>query len=86
MFRVTVEDTYCHDITKDYNNDVGIREKAEGRKQKVEIYPNPAFSTVTIEANNFSKVEIYNVFGQLLQTAKTQVVDVSTFNAGVYFF
>ena len=64
---------------------IGLQ-KAERRTQKVEIYPNPAFSTVTIEANNFSKVEIYNVFGQLLQTAKTRVVDVSTFNAGVYFF
>jgi len=65
---------------------VGIKEKGEGRKEKGEVYPNPAFTTVTIVAEHFSKVEIYNIFGQLLQTAKTQIVDVSSFNAGVYFF
>ena len=81
----TLVDTYCHDITKDYDNNVGIK-PITNDELRITVYPNPAFSTVTIEANNFSKVEIYNIFGQLLQTAKTQVVDVSTFNAGVYFF
>ena len=52
----------------------------------VRVWPNPAVTTVTIEANNFSKVEIYNIFGQLLHTAKNQIVEVSYFNAGVYFF
>jgi len=55
-------------------------------KFDISTYPNPAFSTVTIEANNFNKVEVYNIFGQLLHTAKNQIVDVSYFNAGVYFF
>jgi len=64
--------------------DLGV--KGVNDLEGVKVYPNPTFSTVTIESNNFSKVEIYNIFGQLLQTAKTQVVDVSTFNAGVYFF
>ena len=64
--------------------EVGVKEIND--LEGVKVYPNPTFSTVTIESNNFSKVEIYNIFGQLLQTAKTQVVDVSTFNAGVYFF
>jgi len=52
----------------------------------VKVYPNPAFSAVTIETNNFSKVEIYNTFGQLLQVAATKVIDVSSYNSGVYFF
>jgi len=64
--------------------DLGVKEIND--LEGVKVYPNPTFSTVTIETNDFSKVEIYNIFGQLLQTAKTQVVDVSTFNAGVYFF
>jgi len=66
------------------NITVGVKEIND--LEGVKVYPNPTFSTVTIETNNFSKVEIYNIFGQLLQTAKTRVVDVSTFNAGVYFF
>ena len=81
----TLVDTYCHDITKDYDNNVGIK-PITNDELRITVYPNPAFSTVTIEDQNFSKVEIYNIFGQLLQTAKTQVVDVSAFNAGVYFF
>ena len=81
----TLVATYCHDITKDYENEVGIK-PITNDELRITVYPNPAFSTVTIEANNFSKVEIYNIFGQLLQIAKTQVVDVSAFNAGVYFF
>jgi len=64
--------------------EVGIRENEE--KEKVMIYPNPAFSTVTIEANNFNKVEIYNAVGQLLKTASAKVVDVSAYNSGIYFF
>jgi len=66
------------------NITVGVKEIND--LEGVKVYPNPAFSAVTIETNDFSKVEIYNIFGQLLQTAKTRVVDVSTFNAGVYFF
>ena len=52
----------------------------------INIYPNPAFSTVTIEANNFSIAEVYNIFGQLLQIATTNKIDVSSYNSGIYFF
>jgi len=80
----TLVDTYCHDITKDYGNEVGV-EPITNYELRITVYPNPAFTTITIEAENFSKVEIYNIFGQLLQTAKTRVVDISYFNAGIYF-
>jgi len=64
--------------------DLGV----EGVKELggVMVWPNPAFTTVTIEVENFSKVEIYNAMGQLLQTAQNKVVDVSLYHAGVYFF
>ena len=51
----------------------------------VRVWPNPAFTTVTIEAEKFSRVEIYNVFGQLLNTSMEKIVDISTLNSGVYF-
>jgi hypothetical protein len=63
--------------------DLGVKELKE--LEGVRVYPNPAFTTVTIVAENFKKVEIYNAFGQLLQVAATKVVDVSSFHSGVYF-
>jgi len=68
-----------------------VREKVElevkevKKLEEVRVWPNPAFTTVTIEANNFSKVEIYNVFGQLLNISMEKIVDISTLNSGVYF-
>ncbi|MCL2436085.1 MAG: T9SS type A sorting domain-containing protein [Lentimicrobiaceae bacterium] len=50
------------------------------------IYPNPASGVVTIGVDKFSKVEIYNTFGQLVKVEATSVVDVSNFSAGVYIF
>jgi len=63
--------------------ELGVKEvkKLEG----VRVWPNPAFTTVTIEANNFNKVEVYNVFGQLLNISMEKIVDISTLNSGVYF-
>jgi hypothetical protein len=81
---------YSYDCISDASNKVaetitvGIKE-TNGMKD-VMLYPNPAFTTVTIAANNFKKVEIYNTVGQLLQVVSTKVVDVSSYNAGVYFF
>jgi len=54
--------------------------------KKIAIYPNPAFTTVTIDAYNFTKVEVYNFVGQLIEIKFTKTVDVSSFNSGIYFF
>ena len=52
----------------------------------VAIYPNPANGTVTIDAKDFAKVEVYNTVGQLVETKTVNSVDVSNYNTGVYFF
>jgi hypothetical protein len=52
----------------------------------VAIYPNPANSTVIIDAPNFAKVEVYNTVGQLVETRTVNKIDVSNYNTGVYFF
>ncbi|MCL2510994.1 MAG: choice-of-anchor J domain-containing protein [Bacteroidales bacterium] len=52
----------------------------------VAIFPNPANSTVTINAPGFAKVEVYNTVGQLVETRTINSVDVSTYNTGIYFF
>ena len=80
----TLVDTYCHDITKDYGSGVGV-EPITNYELRITVYPNPAFNTVTIETNSFSKVELYNAMGQLLKTVTTNIVDVSPYTSGVYF-
>jgi len=62
--------------------EVGIKEMGV---DKIVLYPNPTFNTVTIETNNFSKVEIYSAVGQLLKTALTNIVSLSSYKSGVYF-
>ena len=52
----------------------------------VTIYPNPAANTVTIELKDFAKVEIYNTVGHLIETKTVNVVDLSSYNTGIYFF
>ena len=57
-----------------------------GYIKEVSIYPNPASQTVTIQVENFLKVEVYNIFGQLIESKNNPVVDVSSYNSGIYFF
>ena len=64
--------------------DLGIDEIEE--MKKIVVYPNPAFTTITIEASHFIKVEIYNFVGQLIEIKSTKTVDVSSYNSGIYFF
>lgn len=52
------------------------------------IYPNPTSGMVTIEGENINYVAVYNSLGQLVKVVRTQdnVVDMSTYENGVYFF
>ena len=52
----------------------------------ISIYPNPASQTVTVQANNFQKVEVYNTFGQFIEVKTTPIVDVSNYSSGIYIF
>ena len=57
----------------------------------VNVWPNPATSTVNISGENLSAVYMYNAMGQLVLTIDMQntdgqsVIDVSNFNSGIYF-
>ena len=57
----------------------------------VNVWPNPATSTVNIKGENLSAVYMFNAMGQLvlkidMQGADSQsVIDVSNFNSGIYF-
>ena len=52
----------------------------------VAIYPNPVSGMITIEAADFAKVEVYNSVGQLIETKTVKTFDVSSYDAGLYFF
>lgn len=57
----------------------------------VDVWPNPATSTVNIKGENLEAVYMYNAMGQLVLTIDMQntdsqsVIDVSGFNSGIYF-
>ncbi len=57
----------------------------------VNVWPNPATSTVNVKGENLNAVYMYNAMGQLILTIDMQnidsqtVIDVSGFNSGIYF-
>jgi photosystem II stability/assembly factor-like uncharacterized protein len=51
----------------------------------VHIYPNPAQNKITIDANDVADVKLFDVLGKQIFSTKTNDVDVSNFNDGVYF-
>ena len=57
----------------------------------VNVWPNPATSTVNIKGENLEAVYMYNSIGQLVLTLdvtnadEQSVIDVSGFNSGIYF-
>lgn len=57
----------------------------------VNVWPNPATSTVNIKGENLEAVYMYNAVGQLVltidvsDTEEQSAIDVSGFNSGIYF-
>ncbi|MCU4189566.1 T9SS type A sorting domain-containing protein [Flavobacterium sp. HXWNR29] len=56
----------------------------------ISLYPNPTSLLINIKAENVVKsIEIYDVQGRVIQVNKTDskevVLDVSTYNSGIYF-
>ncbi|HTA61694.1 MAG TPA: T9SS type A sorting domain-containing protein, partial [Bacteroidia bacterium] len=48
-------------------------------------YPNPAQNKITIDVNNLVDVKLFDVIGNQITSTKTNEVDVSNLNDGVYF-
>lgn len=62
------------------SNTTGIEENAH----KVNIYPNPAQSTLTIEGEGISEVRLFNDLGQQVMTSTTSTLNVSALSQGLY--
>ena len=67
---------------------VGGESINENLVETYNVYPNPTTGLVTIESDNIDFVAVYNSVGQLVKVVKTQanVVDMSAYENGVYFF
>lgn len=60
---------------------------SEMNENAYSIYPNPTAAQVTIDAENISYVAVYSSTGQLLNVVmNNNVVDMSAYENGVYFF
>lgn len=58
--------------------------------ENVEIYPNPTNNLVTISGENLSKIEIFNITGQMVLVFDyindNQTIDLENQPSGIYFF
>ncbi len=55
----------------------------------VSVYPNPAQGIITIDASNLQRINVYNTFGQLVESNQANgdliECDLSCHEAGIYF-
>ena len=56
----------------------------ENDAETISVYPNPTRAEIVIEGVDVAFVEVYNVTGQLVMTACSQVVDLSALEPGAY--
>jgi polyhydroxybutyrate depolymerase len=64
------------------NQLVGINEQEN--ISNVTIYPNPASNSITVEAENISIIEIFDLDGSLIVRSDKKQIDVSDLAKGVY--
>lgn len=49
------------------------------------IYPNPATSTLMVNAENFRTIDLYNSCGQLVRSTNENIIYVNDLESGIYF-
>ena len=63
-------------------------EVTENETQAVNLFPNPADQSVSVEAENMTQVTVYNMLGQLVYKAEcdgnVKKINVSEWNEGIY--
>ena len=53
--------------------------------ENISLHPNPTNGMLYVDAENLQKVEVLNLFGQMVMSQEGSAVDLSGFGAGVYF-
>ena len=57
----------------------------ENLSENISLHPNPTNGMLYVDAENLQKVEVLNLFGQMVMSQEGSAVDLSGFGAGVYF-
>ncbi len=70
--------------TEIYNFFAGVPTNIEENTHDVNIYPNPAQSTLTIEGEGISEVRLFNDLGQQVLTSTSSTLNVSALSQGLY--
>ena len=50
----------------------------------VQVYPNPTSGKLTIDAENFEGVEVYDVSGRLIIKSELKTIDLEEQSKGLY--
>jgi hypothetical protein len=51
---------------------------------QVNVYPNPTYNHLTIDAKNYEGVEVYDAIGRLILTSKQKIIDLKEQPKGLY--
>ena len=58
-------------------------------KNDVVVYPNPSTGIIYVECGNYERIEIVNLFGQIIYnrniSTKKEMIDLCNYSKGVYF-
>ena len=69
-------------VEVEYVNLTGLNESSQA--VCLTLFPVPAESEITIQAEGFQKAEIYSLTGQMLMESQHNKIDVSTLSSGLY--
>lgn len=73
---------YGYEVEMIYVDLTGVGENVQA--SSFNVYPVPAESEITIQAEGFQKAEIYSLTGQMLMESQHNRIDVSTLSSGLY--
>ena len=77
--------TWLKDASAVYNGDCDNLSVEDFSELLISVYPNPVKDLLVIEMpNKLDKVEIYNLLGQIVKTAHSKSLDLSSFSKGMY--
>ena len=66
-------------------HDIEHNSVTEQPEESVMLYPNPVKDLLNVQAENLQWVEVFNLMGQQVLTATTNVVDLGLLDEGIYF-
>ena len=57
----------------------------EVKEPSLVLYPNPVYALLTIEGIDIERVEVFNALGQIVGQYRQNIIDLSSFESGLYF-